>query len=105
MSNGAVVVVWVDFGVLFLEAQAFSLAQMPIRITNVQFSNEVQYKYKSSAFAGQPLFWQYPVMRPPYFFVLIISKLKTIVKINEKYLEKCLQLSKKVVYLYQQSSK
>jgi len=31
-------------------------------------------------------------MRLPYFFVLIISKLETILKINEKYFEKSLQL-------------
>jgi len=44
-------------------------------------------------------------MRSPYFFVLIISKLETILKINEKYFEKSLQFSKYIVYLYQQLSK
>jgi hypothetical protein len=34
------------------------------------------------------------VMRSPYFFVLIFSKLETILKINQKYFEKSLQLSK-----------
>jgi hypothetical protein len=34
------------------------------------------------------------VMRSPYFFVLIFSKLENILKINQKYFEKCLQLSK-----------
>jgi hypothetical protein len=33
-------------------------------------------------------------MRSPYFFVLIFSKLENIFKINEKYFEKSLQLSK-----------
>jgi hypothetical protein len=44
-------------------------------------------------------------MRSPYFFVLIISKLETILKINEKYFEKSLQIKNKVVSLYQQLSK
>jgi len=34
-------------------------------------------------------------MRSPYFLVLISSKLENILKINEKYFEKSLQLSKK----------
>jgi len=34
------------------------------------------------------------VMRSPYFFVLIFNELETILKINEKYFEKSLQLSK-----------
>jgi hypothetical protein len=34
------------------------------------------------------------VMRSPYFFVLIFNELETISKINEKYFEKSLQLSK-----------
>jgi len=33
-------------------------------------------------------------MRSPYFFVLIFNKLEAILKINEKYFEKSLQLSK-----------
>jgi hypothetical protein len=33
-------------------------------------------------------------MRSPYFLELIFSKLETILKINEKYFEKSLQLSK-----------
>jgi rRNA processing protein Gar1 len=45
------------------------------------------------------------VMRSPYFFVFIFNKLETILKINQKYFEKSLQFSKKVVYLYQQLSK
>jgi len=43
-------------------------------------------------------------MRPPYFFVLIFNELETILKINENYFEKSLQLSKNGVYLYQQLS-
>jgi len=33
-------------------------------------------------------------MRSPYFFLFIFSNLETILKINEKYFEKSLQLSK-----------
>ena len=44
-------------------------------------------------------------MRLPYFFVFVINKLETFLKINKKYFEKSLQLSKQIVYLYQQSSK
>jgi hypothetical protein len=43
-------------------------------------------------------------MRPPYFFVLIFNELETILKINEKYFEKSLQIKNKVVSLYQISN-
>jgi len=33
-------------------------------------------------------------MRPPYFFVLIFNELETILKINENYFEKSLQIKK-----------
>lgn len=52
----------------------------------------------------QPFSCQCYVMRSPYFFVLIFSKLETILKINQKYFEKSLQLSKKAIYLYQISN-
>jgi len=41
-----------------------------------------------------PASCQTAVSGSAYFFVLIISKLETILKINEKYFEKSLQLSK-----------
>jgi len=81
------------------------LAKKRTFTTKVDTKNQCLTYYKYSYEALKPLFCQYFVMRSPYFFVLIISKLETILKINEKYFEKSLQLSKWVVYLYQQLSK
>jgi len=43
---------------------------------------------------GKIGFTIYAVMRSPYFLVLIFSKLENILKINKKYFERSLQLSK-----------
>jgi len=51
----------------------------------------------------QPHLPQTNVSGSAYLYVLIFNVLETILKINKKYFEKSLQLSKKkVVYLYQQ---
>lgn len=65
-------------------------------IQNIIIYNERIFKADKLALACvlEFIWLKYGVMRSPYFSVLIFNKLETILKINKKYFEKSLQLSK-----------